>query len=171
MNVIKPISLSNRDFMQLKRSTLFLKTTVIIMGLVVLIVCVTVLPPIIRSEIAGDFDYGPILLGMYIAAIPFFIALYQMLKLLRFIDSNSAFSDLSVVALRRIKHCAITISVLYAAGMPYIYYVANRDDAPGIIALGCVIVFASAGIATFAAVLQKLLQDALDIKSENDLTI
>ncbi|MED4598856.1 DUF2975 domain-containing protein, partial [Bacillus subtilis] len=41
----------------------------------------------------------------------------------------------------------------------------------GIIVIGLVIIFASMVIAVFAAVLQKLLKEAIDIKSENDLTV
>ncbi|MGV2488281.1 UNVERIFIED_CONTAM: DUF2975 domain-containing protein, partial [Bacillus mycoides] len=51
------------------------------------------------------------------------------------------------------------------------YLVAERDDAPGIIILGMLLIFASMVIAVFAAVLQRLLKDAIDIKSENDLTV
>ena len=54
--------------------------------------------------------------------------------------------------------------------MPLFYLVAERDDAPGII-IGMIIIFASMVIAVFAAVLQRLLKDAIDIKSENDLTV
>ncbi|MGV2643750.1 DUF2975 domain-containing protein, partial [Clostridium perfringens] len=47
----------------------------------------------------------------------------------------------------------------------------EKDDAPGIILIGMALIFASIVIAVFAAVLQKLLQEAIDIKSENDLTV
>ena len=150
-------------------STLFLKLVVFLVGLAVLALCVFLLQATISSGEARDFL--PILLGMYIAAIPFFFALYQTLKLLIYIDKGEAFSDLSVKALKNIKYCAIAISALYAAIMPFIVYVADKDDAPGFTAFGLVIILASIVIATFAAVLQKLLQDALDIKSENDLTV
>ena len=150
-------------------STLFLKLVVFLVGLAVLALCVFLLQATISSGEAIDFL--PILLGMYIAAIPFFFALYQTLALLIYIDKGEAFSDLSVKALKNIKYCAIAISAVYAAIMPFIVYVADKDDAPGFTALGLVIILASIVIATFAAVLQKLLQDALDIKSENDLTV
>ena len=55
--------------------------------------------------------------------------------------------------------------------MPIFYLIAEADDAPGIILIGMVIIFAALVIAVFAAVLQKLLQEAIDIKSENDLTV
>ena len=55
--------------------------------------------------------------------------------------------------------------------MPLFYLIAEMDDAPGIILIGLVLIFASMVIAVFAAVLQRLLQEAIDIKSENDLTV
>jgi hypothetical protein len=150
-------------------STFFLRGVILLLGIAVLALCIFILPLAIGSEKAGY--YRPLLLGMYIAAIPFFIALYQALMLLKYIDKNKAFSILSIRALANIKYCAIVISALYGAGMPYIFYVADKDDAPGAIALGFVIIFASVVIAVFAAVLQKLVQNAIDIKSENDLTV
>jgi len=150
-------------------STLFLKSVVSFIGLVVLGLCVFLLSAMISSQEAGD--YLPVLLGMYIAAVPFFFALFQTWKLLVYVDKSEAFSDSSVRALKKIKYCAIAVSAVYAVSMPFIVHVADKDDAPGATALGFVIIFASIVIATFAAVLQKLLQDAIDIKSENDLTV
>lgn len=152
-------------------STLFLRAVVWLFGLLVLALCVFALPQAISDELAGDFDYGFIFLGMYVAAVPFFFALYQALKLLNYIDKNKAFSVPSVKALKNIKYCAFVISGLYALGMPYIFHVADRDDAPGVAALGFVIIGASFVIAVGAAVLQRLVGHAVDIKSENDLTV
>jgi len=150
-------------------STFFLRGVIFLIGMGVLALCIFWLPRVIGSFSWGGYD--PILIGLYVSAIPFFIALYQALKLLSYIDMNKAFSELSVQALRNIKYCAIIISALFATGMPYIFYIADQDDAPGVVAIGLVIIFASMVIATFAAVLQKLVQNAVDIKSENDLTV
>lgn len=150
-------------------STLFLKLAVMVFGLIVLALCIFVLPAAIGSDNTGA--YRPILLGMYVPAVPFFIALWQALKLLDYIDKNNAFSLDSAKAFRAIKYSAAAISALYAAIMPYVYIVADKDDAPGVILIGLAFIFASAVIATAAAVLQKLVQHAVDIKSENDLTV
>ena len=147
----------------------FLKAVIVLIGLGVLALCVFVLPAGIRSDQTGA--YRPILAGFYVPAIPFFVALYQALKLLGFIEKNKAFSEFSVSALKKIKYCALIISVLFTVSMPYIFYVAELDDAPGVALIGFVIIFASFVIGVFAAVLQKLIQNAVDIKSENDLTV
>lgn len=152
-------------------STLFLRAAILIIGAVVLGLCIFALPRAIGSEMSGDFDYGPIFAGLYLPAVPFFFALHQALKLLTYIDNNHVFSALSVTALKNIKYSALTIATLFTAGMPYVFYVADRDDAPGVAALGFVIIGASFVISTAAAVFQRLLQNAIDIKSENDLTV
>lgn len=149
--------------------TFFLRGVIFLVGALVLGVCIFVLPRIIGSVDMGGYD--PILMGMYVPAVPFFFALYETIKLLGYIDANTAFSELSVLSLRNIKYSAISISTIYAIGMPYIFYVAQKDDAPGVVLIGLIIIFASLVVAVFAAVLQKLLTDALRIKSENDLTV
>lgn len=150
-------------------STLFLKFVVALIGAIVLTLCVYVLPIGIMTDETGE--YRNILLGLYVPAIPFFFALYQAIKLLGYIEKNKAFTEKSVKALKNVKNCAITISVLFALGMPYIFYVADKDDAPGVVAIGFIIIFASFVIATASALFQTLFQNAVDIKSENDLTV
>jgi hypothetical protein len=152
-------------------STMFLRGVIVLIGVVVAALCAVGLPVAIQSELRGDFDYGPIFIGLYLPAIPFFFALYQAIKLLSYIDRNKAFSPLSVRALRQIKHCGYAISALFVVGMPYVFYVADRDDAPGAAALGFIIIGASFVVGTAAALFQRLFQNAVDIKSENDLTV
>jgi hypothetical protein len=156
-------------------TTLFLKAAVILIGIPILALCIFVVPEIgnFAAELYPDHAYLKYLvfIDLYATVIPFYFALYQAFKLLGYIDKNKAFSELSVRALKNIKYCAITISTLFVLGMPLFYLVAEADDAPGIILIGMVLIFASMVIAVFAAVLQKLLKNAIDIKSENDLTV
>ncbi|MBP1991200.1 DUF2975 domain-containing protein [Paenibacillus eucommiae] len=159
----------------MKRETLFLKVAVIFMGIPVLALCIFLVPEIANfaAELYPDHTYLKYLvyIELYATAIPFYFALYQAFKLLSYIDKNKAFSELSVHVLKNIKFCAIIISSLYVAGLPLFYLIAEKDDAPGLILIGMVMIFASMVIAVFAAVLQKLLKNAIEIKSENDLTV
>lgn len=159
----------------MKRETLLLKMAVFLIGIPVLALCIFWLPWF-ANEAAEHYPklaylQYPTLISVYVTAIAFFVALYMALRLLSYIDKNEAFSDLSVKALKNIKYCAIIISGMYVIGMPLFYLMADLDDAPGIIVIGLVFIFASFVIAVFAAVLQKLLKNAIDIKSENDLTV
>ena len=154
-------------------STLFLRMAVILMGIPVLAACIFVLYMLATNPVSPDYAHilYPILIGMVVSSIPYFIALSQAFKLLNYIDKNQSFSGLSVKALKNIKFCAIAISGLYVIMMPFLVLFADLDDAPGLILMGMVPVFASMVIAVFAAVLQRLLQEAIHIKSENDLTV
>ncbi|ALC86665.1 hypothetical protein AM499_13100 [Bacillus sp. FJAT-22090] len=161
-----------------RSSTLFLKVAVIFIGIPVLALCLFLLPQIANeaneaAERGSDLAYVVygILMVMYVSAIPFYIALYQSFNLLSYIDKNKAFSKLSVRALKKIKNCAITISGLYTIALPFVFILAEIDDAPGLVLIGMVMIFAPMVIAVFAAVLQRLLQEAIDIKSENDLIV
>lgn len=149
----------------MKSETLFLKIAVIIIGIPVLALCIFGLPWLANNPANPDYAHilYPILIGMYVSVIPFFFALYQALRLLNYIDKNEAFSELSIKVLKNIKYSAITISTLYAIIMPFVFLVAEKDDAPGLIIVGMVPIFASMVIAVFAALLQKLLNDVIDI--------
>ncbi len=152
-----------------KGSTLFLKIVLIFIGIVLLTFLLFTFPYLFKQ---GDvLDYRPILAGMHISIIPFIFALYQAWNLLTYIDKNTAFSDLSVKALKNIKYSVVLFGALYALGSPYVYFVADLDDAPGVVAIAIVVIGASVVVATFAAVLQKLVQNGVDLKSENDLTV
>jgi len=156
-------------------TTLFLKTADILIGIPVLALCIFLVPKIgnFAGELYPDIAYMKILvlIDMYAAAIPFYFALYQAFKLLSYIDKNQAFSELSVKALNNIKYCAVTIGTLYLLGMPLYYLMGKKIDPPSFMPMGSVIIFASMVIAVFAAVLQRLLQEAIQLKSENDLTV
>lgn len=158
-----------------KVTTMFLKIAVLLLGVPVLALCIFLVPELanVAAQLLPEFDFIKyfVFIAFDASAIPFYFALYQAFKLLRYIDKNQAFSDLSVKALMKIKYCAITISILHVLILPLFYVFAELDDAPGVIFVGLVVPFASMVIAVFAAVLQKLLQEAITIKKENDLTV
>lgn len=159
-----------------RASTLFLKAVLVGIAIVVTVACYFVFPSMwtgIQVEwpnISKNFVFFG-LICFYISLLPFLIALFQAFRLLQFIDKNIAFSVLSIGALRNILLCAIAMSILYWLGMPLAFTVAEIDDAPGLIIIWATFASAPLVIATFAAVLQKLVQNAIDMKSEIDLTV
>ncbi|WP_391209559.1 DUF2975 domain-containing protein [Psychrobacillus sp. L4] len=154
-------------------TTTFLKTAIFIIGIIVLSLFTFLLPGLATDAAKMNPEYAylrfPVLIGMYITSIPFFLALYHAWKLLNYIESENAFSKLSVMALRHIKNNAISIIILYVIGL--FLLVSQNALHPGIAIIGAVIIFATLVISVFAEVLQELLRSALEIKSENDLTV
>ncbi|MEN1969217.1 DUF2975 domain-containing protein [Lentibacillus sp. N15] len=158
-----------------KATTLFLKIAVIFIGIPILVLCIFLVPEIgdMAAKLLPEFASIKyvVFFVFYVSTVPFYFALYQAFNLLRFIDKNRAFSEVSVMALKKIKYCAIAISSFHVLILPLFYLFADQDDAPGVVFVGLVVPFASMVIAVFAAVLQRLLQEAIHIKSENDLTV
>ena len=156
-------------------STIFLRIVISLIAIAALAVCIFPLPRIVAQEAAKTPETAWLvylfLVGAYIMALLFLFALYQAFKLLTYIDGNKAFSELSVRALRHIKHSAITISLLMVAGIAAVMVLSagTGEDIAGIVAMGLLITFASSVVAAVAAVLQKQVQKAIDIKSERPL--
>ena len=115
----------------------------------------------------------PFLALVYAGSIPFFIALYQAFKVLGYARQNKVFSEAAVKALRIIKYCAIAIIGFVVAEEIFIMLMNNRDnDNPGVpVFMGVLITFPSIVVAAAAAMFERILQNAVEIKSENDLTV
>ena len=105
------------------------------------------------------------------ASIPFFVGLYQAFKLLNLIDANKAFSQGAVNTLKNMKFASLSLIGFIALAVFYIRFFAHGDDSAGPTMLGICMALAFGVIATAAGVFQKLFQNAVDIKSENDLTV
>jgi hypothetical protein len=158
-----------------KGSTLFLKGVLVFMALAVLAFCIFGLPPI-TAGIAAEFPpTAPLregmLFGLLLTSLPFFFALYQAFKLLGYIDQGVAFSELSVRALRLIKYAALAMSGLYLLGMPVALLMAQSDDAPGLVPIAFLLACSPIVIAVFAAVLERLVESAIEIKKDTELTV
>lgn len=158
-----------------KGSTLFLKTVILLIAIGIFVGMV--LFPQTEGR-AANLDLisiyrDPFIIYIYIGSMPFFIGLYQAFKLLNFIDANKAFSQGAVDTLKKIKVASFSLIGFIVVGLFYIRFSAHgvNDDPAGPTALGIVVIVASFVIATGAGVFQKLLQNAINIKSENDLIV
>jgi len=157
-----------------KSSTIFLQVVVVLIGIGALVFMLW--EPHsegrnLHSTLFQIYFNDPFLAYAYTGSIAFFTALYQAFKLLDYIGHNEVFSQRSVKALRTIKYCAITIICFIVPAVAYLFIVRPGDDIAGGVAMGIFITFTSTIIATAAAVFERLLQNAVDIKSENDLTV
>ena len=154
-------------------STLFLKIVISLIGIVTLAGLIWFPQTEGRAANLDLFSIykDPLIIYGFLASIPFFVALYHGFKLLGYVDKNKVFSQSAVKAVRNIKYCAIILSGLIVLGILYIRFFANGDDAAGVTAVGMFTTFSSIVIATAAAVFERVLQNAVDLKSENDLTV
>lgn len=158
-----------------KGGTIFLRFALVAIASLAILLMIFAFPEMWRSFDFEDQMLAQPMRGVivrwYISAIPFLVGLWQSWKLLGYIDRGVAFSDLSTHALNRIKQCAIIIAIVMASALPFFYGFAEIDDAPGVVIVGMMFVGGPVAVAVFAALLQKLLQSAIEIKKENELTV
>ncbi len=156
-----------------RSSTLFLK-------IIILLIAIITLAGMIRfpqtEGRAINLDLisiytDPFIIYVYLASTPFFVGLYQAFKLLNLIESNKAFSQGAVNTLKNMKIASLSLIGLIVVAEVYIRFFVHGDDIAGPTMLGISIALAFGVIATAASIFQKLLQNAVDIKSENDLTV
>jgi hypothetical protein len=156
-----------------KSSTVFLQVVIVLIGIGTLALMLWE-PHIegrnVHATLFEIYFKDPFLAYAYIASIPFFVALYQAFKVLGYVGQNKVFSQGAVKALRTIKYCGISIIGFVVVGEIFIM-LGNSDDRSGGVFMGILITFGSIVIATAAAMFERILENAVDIKSENDLTV
>lgn len=156
-----------------RSSTAFLQAVIVLIGIGA--VAILLWEPHIegRNAHATPFEIyfkDPFLAYAYIGSIPFFMALYQAFKVLGYAGRNQVFTQTAVQALRTIKYCVIALIGFVAVG-EIIIMLNESDDRAGAVFMGILITFGSIVIATAAAMFEQILQNAVAIKSENDLTV
>src|SRR6267143_5745314 len=154
-------------------STIFLQAVILLLGVGVFALLLWEPNLEGRNVNATLFEIyfkDPFLAYIYLAFVPFFVGLYQAFKILGYARRNEIFSQSSVRALRIIKYCALTTAIFILGAEAYIFiFVRGTDDVAGGVMMGAFIIFVSSIIATAASVFQRSLQNAVEIKSENDL--
>ena len=154
-------------------ATLFLRAVVLLIGIGA--VALLLWEPHIegRNAHATVFEIyfnDPFLAYAYVASIPFFVGLYHAFKVLGFAGRNNEFSLSTVKSVRTIKNCAIALFG-FVVGAEIFIMSNDSDDRAGGVFIGILIAFASIVVATAMTILERALQRAVEMKSENDLTI
>lgn len=159
-----------------RSSTIFLQFVVVLIGAVAL--ALLLWEPHLEGRNANAtlfqiYFQDPLLALVYTGSIPFFIALYQAFQVLGRVGRNEVFSPEVVKALRIIKYCAIAVIGFVFVEELFILIMSGGDnDNPGApIFMGLLIVLPSIVIAVVASMFERILQNAVDLKSEHDLTV
>ena len=156
-----------------KRSTIFLQAVIVLFGIGAL--AFMLWEPHIEGRNANAtlfeiYFEDPFLAYAYIASIPFFVGLYQAVKALGYVGQNKVFSPGTVKALKTIKYCAIAIIGFVVVSVVFLFF-GDPEDRPQGVSMRVVIAFVSTVVAIAAAMFEQILQKAVDMKSENDLTV
>ncbi|HHC8503828.1 TPA: DUF2975 domain-containing protein [Enterococcus faecium] len=135
----------------MKFKTLLLKFVVLGISAVFILFGVLFYTQIATSEKGFNFDWQTTLFVsvIYFALFLGIVIAYFLLKLLKKIEDNQAFFGL----------------------LPKFMKVADLDDAPGLMLVGIAVVFIPFAVYTLTSVLEKLLEHAILLKTDHDLTV
>lgn len=157
-----------------RSSTLFLQAVVVLTGVGAF--AVMLWEPHVEGRNAHAslleiYFKDPFLAYVYASSSAFFTALYQAFKVLGYVGQNKTFSQATVDAVRTIKYCGMAMIGLVAVGMVFILMFGDKEDRPAGVFMSVMISFIFIIVTTAAAMFQRILQNAVDLKSENDLTV
>ena len=83
--------------------------------------------------------------------VPFYGAIYHTLKGLQHLRRGQAIDQQLV----RVKHNAIVLAIMYVLALPGAYYLADINDAPGIIVLSLIILGITVAVIATSTILRK----------------
>lgn len=156
-----------------KKNILFLKISLILIAVATFLLCIFWLPGLAERTAIANPEYAylkyPILIMVYITAIPFYTAFYNAYGILNNIKSGEVFTQKPVGSLKTIRNCAISELMIYIILSAFLFF--QNALHPGIAIAFAIIQFTALIIAVFAGVLIELLNKAIELKDDNDLTI
>ncbi|MCH4163173.1 MAG: DUF2975 domain-containing protein [Lentilactobacillus diolivorans] len=152
----------------MKFLTLFLKLILIVLGLMVLLLCTLGFPDLFEKlKIIYPhyfLEQSLFIAGLYASAILFYFASINAYRILNLIDHHTAFSTTALNAIIKVKKAVFGMGVCYMFLLPFIYRVAIIEQAPGLVLMMGAIVAIPYILATFAAILERLLKEAIQLK-------
>lgn len=154
-----------------KNSTLFLKIVIVTLGISALAFLLWE-PHLegrnVNATIFQMYFNDPFLAYAYLASIPFFVALYQVFRLLGYIGEDNVFTLNSLRTLRIIRRCVTTLVGFTVTAEAYLFIAQPDDDIAGGVFVGLLIILVFGVIVSVVAMFERILQDAVDIKFESD---
>jgi hypothetical protein len=158
-----------------RASTYFLQAVILLLSILTLFILLRF--PLyegrnVNATLSEVYFHDPFLAYIYVAFIAVFGAYMQAFRLLTYIRNDKVFSSQGVSALRIIKVCALTF-ITFLLGAEAIIFITQygKDDIAGGVMMGIFLIFITSIVAAAAGVFERILQSALDLKSENDLTV
>lgn len=111
----------------------------------------------------------PAKIGMWVIALVCYWALYHFFKVCAHIETGNSFCEDNVLNMKNIGNAAMLVAVLIFTGNLYLLFAGWLH--PGIIIISFFFIFIAASFAVISYALSYLIDNAVKIKEENDLTI
>ncbi len=151
----------------MKKSSLFLQAIIVLIGVGALTFMLW--EPHLEGRNIGATAFqiyfnDPFLVYAYIASISFFIALYQVFKVLGYVRHNKTFSQITIKALRIINRCAKALIAFIVPPLLYLWIVQPGDDIAGGVAMSLLIIFISTLTAIASSMFEGIVQSGVSSK-------
>jgi hypothetical protein len=151
-----------------------LQFMLLLVGLVIIYLMIRLPQTEGRAKDLDNFQIysDPFILYGYVNSIPFFIALYNGIRLLRLIAQNKWFSIASANTLKRIRYCTLLSMILIAGAGVFILITHDKEDDPVGFIVICLAAF-MIGIVTIWGTInfEKKLRFRLKKDMEKDTTL
>ncbi len=150
-----------------------LRAVILLVGVLMVLFCIFIVP-LVKNECTYVYpEYAsyafPAMIYLYITAIPFFIALFSVVKICGYVANDQPFSEQNVRLLHIIEGCAGSEMVFYTALLVALSAVNLLH--PSLFILFTVIDLTAVVLLLFSAVLAALVQRARELQEETKLTI
>ncbi|HAO62421.1 MAG TPA: hypothetical protein DCQ90_11145 [Erysipelotrichaceae bacterium] len=157
----KPVHLKFKGNTMKKWASFYLKLSVIGCAIPVLLFCIRFLPGIISGAM-GEYPellwaQYPMYFGFYLSGALCLYVFYQTFRLLRLFDKDQVKGTKTHGILKTIRWSSLSISLIYLVMSPVVYYVADHEDAPGILLIELIILFGWVAMASLTIVFDSLL--------------
>ncbi|HHU63711.1 MAG TPA: DUF2975 domain-containing protein [Clostridiales bacterium] len=151
----------------------WLKRIIVIIAVIGLLVCFVIAPTIGRNIALTypEFEYMffPCLVFIWITAVPFYIALWNVWLICNEISKDNSFCRENAARLKLISKLSVLECILYFVAIIILLFLNLLH--PSILLLALSIIFVGIAIAIASAALSHLVHKAYVLKEENDLTI
>lgn len=146
----------------MKRELLILKS-LIMMGITGIFVIGVIYLPYQGLTQITDFDLWDLLflVMVYGTLIPLAYVGYQSILILNSISQHEFFNHQTSQRFKNISFSALFVSGLYLLSMPALIYMAELDDAPGLAAIGLLIMVFSFAVYLACSIFKKIINEKI----------
>lgn len=114
----------------------------------------------INATLFQIYFKDPFLAFVYAGSIPFFVALFQGLKLIQFVGDNRVIAIPAIKAVQTIRYCALVL-ICFIAIAEVIILFNDSDDRAGGVMIGVALTFGSSIVAAASYLFEGSLKNAL----------